>query len=81
MKNLYLTTDLRQRQKQTSSTRKNAWHDLTLITTTVANFVGTGSFLIRHSKGQINISPTKEIQRLLLIKYWSLIFIVAPCIL
>ena len=43
---------------------KNAWRDLALITTTVANFVGTGSFLIRHSKGQINISPINEAQRL-----------------
>jgi hypothetical protein len=34
--------------------------------------VGTGSFLIRHSKGQINKSPIKEIQRLFLTKYWSL---------
>jgi hypothetical protein len=30
----------------TSGIRKNALHDLTLITLTVASFVGTGGFLI-----------------------------------
>jgi hypothetical protein len=50
IKNVYLRTDFIYLRIHTSSTRNNAWHDLTLITT-VANFVGTGRFLIRHSNG------------------------------
>ena len=43
---MYISEQILDRHKHIGSTRDNASHDLTLIKTTVACFVGTGNFLI-----------------------------------
>jgi len=51
VKNLYLGTDFSELRMLTGSTRNHEKHDFSLIRLNVADFAGTGGFVIRYSEG------------------------------
>ena len=68
VKNLYLGTDFSELRMLTGSTRNHEKHDFSLIRLNVADFAGTGGFVIRYFNGlnEMNTSLIKEVPRFLL---------------
>ena len=67
LKNSYIRTDFRELRIYTSSIHHNGLRDFTLITLTVARFLGTMGFLIRYSNGRSkDILPINAVPRLVL---------------